>query len=226
MPTDEHLATLRLLQLVSPALPTGAFTYSQGIEWAVQAGWISSAAALQEWLDDQLPNVMAQVDLPVLRRLYHAAEIADHHAFATWSTTLIAWRETAELRVEERNRGRALADLLSALDCPRARAWREQVARTQVGGFALAAVHWQIPLRAAALGYAWAWLENLVLAAVKIIPLGQTAGQRALHGLAESIPAIVETGLSLRDEAIGAGLPALAIASSGHETQYTRLFRS
>ena len=226
MPTEEHLATLRLLHLVSPSLPTGAFSYSQGIEWAVEAGWIGSDDELEAWLGDQLPDVLARLDLPVLRRLYQAATTDDRRSFSYWSTTLTAWRETAELRLEETLRGRALTELLIALDCPPALAWREQAVRTHVGAFALAAVHWRIPLRAAALGYSWSWLENLVLAAVKLIPLGQTAGQRVLHRLTEALPMTVDTGMSLSDEAIGAGLPAFALASSAHETQYTRLFRS
>mgnify|MGYP001825662303 FL=1 len=92
--------------------------------------------------------------------------------------------------------------------------------------FALACAAWEIPLRDAALGYAWSWLENLLLAAVKLIPLGQTAGQQLLHRLSADLPGAVAQGLTLEDDAIGASTPALAIASSLYETQYTRLFRS
>ena len=81
-------------------------------------------------------------------------------------------------------------------------------------------------MRDAAVAYAWGWLENLTLAAVKIVPLGQTQGQQILARLLEEIPVAVEIALALVDRQMGAASPALAVASSAHETQYTRLFRS
>ena len=138
----------------------------------------------------------------------------------------MASRETAEFQQEEANRGRALADLLVALDVPNAQAWKPILASCQAAGFATATAGWQIPYRDSAGGYAWSWLENLVLAAVKIIPLGQTEGQQLLARLAQKLPGAVERSLRITDDMIGASNPALAIASSRHETQYTRLFRS
>ncbi|MEJ2575375.1 MAG: urease accessory UreF family protein [Gammaproteobacteria bacterium] len=224
MTTD--LALLRLLQLVSPSLPVGAFTYSQGIEWAVEAGWIRNASDLEAWLTNQLEQAVGRLEVPLLARMYAACEAGDVAALAAWCDHAVAWRETAELRAEEHHRGRALADLLVSLEVAGAAAWRDTLGRSQLAGVALAAVHWQIPIRVAALGYAWGWLENLVLAAVKLIPLGQTDGQRVLQRLAARIPTTVASGLTLDAGEIGASLPALAIASSAHETQYTRLFRS
>lgn len=220
------LALLRLLHLVSPSLPIGSFTYSQGIEWAVECGWIATAEDLREWLNSQLHTSMAQVDIPVLQRLYRAVENNDRDALEYWIDTLNASRETSELLQEEKNRGRALTDLLIALEIPRAAHWKPLLSQNQAAAFALAAVHWQIPLEQAAYGYAWSWLENLVLSAVKIIPLGQTQGQKLLHQMAPLLPEVVAQGLQVEDEAIGASSFALAIASSRHETQYTRLFRS
>jgi urease accessory protein len=222
----EGLSRLRLLQLVSPSLPVGAFTYSQGIEWAVEAGWIRDAEDLHAWLRELIAGTLAQLEIPVLVRLYQACVDADREALRYWSRFLLASRETAELRSEERQRGRALATLLVNLNVPRAREWHAELARCQTSCFALACAAWQIPPRDAALGYAWSWLENLVLAAVKLIPLGQTAGQQVLHRLSADLPPAIEQGLTLEDDAIGASTPALAIASSLHETQYTRLFRS
>ncbi len=224
--STSDLATLRLMQLVSPSLPVGGFTYSQGIEWAVEAGWISDAETLEAWLRDLLRDSLARVDVPVLARLYHACRADDLDQLRHWSDVLIASRETAELRAEEANRGRALTDLLVSLQVPGAAEWRETLSATQAAGFALAAVRWQVTLRDAALGYVWSWMENLVLAAVKIIPLGQTAGQQLLQRLIAAVPAVVDGALESDDDAIGASAPALAIASSQHETQYTRLYRS
>ena len=112
--TESRPALMRLLHLVSPSLPIGSFTYSQGIEWGVECGWIDSAGTLGEWLEDQLMTAIACLDLPVLLRLYHAAAEGDVTALEDWSQFLLASRETAELRQEEINRGRALADLLVA----------------------------------------------------------------------------------------------------------------
>ncbi|MFM1891801.1 MAG: hypothetical protein RLZ44_878 [Pseudomonadota bacterium] len=226
MPTEAGLPLLRLLHLVSPSLPIGAFTYSQGIEWAVEAGWIRDAADLQEWLADQLDTTLARLDLPLLLRLQRAAADDDRQRLRHWSELLLAYRETGELRQEEINRGRALAELLPKLELADAVAWRTELARCQLAGFAFAAARWQIGEVAALQGYAWAWLENLVLAAVKIIPLGQSQGQQVLQRLTAALPTAVQTALALSDEELGAGNPALAIASSRHETQYTRLFRS
>ena len=224
--TESALALTRLMHLVSPSLPIGSFTYSQGIEWAVECGWIVSAESLGEWLEDQLMTSILFLDLPVLQRLHVAARDQDVEALENWSQFLLASRETEELRREEINRGRALADLLVALEVPNAQAWKSVLASCQAAGFATVVAGWQIPYRDAASGYAWSWLENLVLAAVKIIPLGQTEGQQLLSRLAMRLPEAVERSLAVEDDGIGASNPALAIASSRHETQYTRLFRS
>ena len=226
MSVESGLGRLRLMQLVSPSLPIGSFTYSQGIEWAVECGWIDSADSLGEWISDQLRTTMARLDLPVLWRLHKAAEKGDVQALEKWSRFLLASRETSELRQEEINRGRALADLLVALDVANAQAWKPVLVSCQAAGFATAAVAWGIEYEDAAIGYTWSWLENLVLSAVKIIPLGQTAGQQLLQELATGVPGIVAESLDAVDGAIGGSNPALAIASSRHETQYTRLFRS
>jgi urease accessory protein len=220
------IARLRLMQLVSPSLPIGGFTYSQGIEWAVEAGWIHDIQTLEAWISDQMATSLAYLDLAILLRLCAACECRQDDELAVWIDRLLAGRETAELRREERDRGRALADLLVAWEMPGAHAWRPLLARSQAAGFAFAAVSWEITPGAAALGYTWAWLEGLLLAGIKLVPLGQTAGQQGLARLATRIPSALETARSVPDDEIGSAMPALAIASAGHETQYTRLFRS
>jgi len=161
-----------------------------------------------------------------LARLYQAIAAGDAQALELGCQWLLASRETSELRDEERHRGRALATLLVDLEVPRAREWRPILASCQSAGFALAAVGWGIPLPQAALGLAWGWLENLVLAGIKLIPLGQTAGQRLLRDLGPGLVGAVHLGLNLGDAELGSSAPALAIASSRHPQQYCRLFRS
>ena len=222
----EHLALLRLMHLISPTLPIGSFTYSQGIEWAVEQGWIHDVVSLQAWLIAQLNSSVVYLELPLLQRLYTACLEGDVVAVEQWIAVSNASRETAELLLEEKNRGRALTDLLIAFAIPQAITLKPLLSQSQIAAFAFASSYWQIPLEHAAYGYVWTWLENLVLAAVKIIPLGQTQGQKLLLELPPVLVKVVEQGLAVADEDIGAALPALAIASSQHETQYTRLFRS
>ncbi|WP_082674513.1 urease accessory protein UreF [Thiohalocapsa sp. ML1] len=222
----DGLALVRLLQLVSPSLPVGGFTYSGGIEWAVEAGWLADAGAAEGWLLDQLDAGVARVDLPIAARLIAAVGADDREALSAWIDLLLACRESLELRAEEQQRGRALADLLVAWELPGAPAWRPLLARSQTAGFAFAAVRWCIPTADALTGLAFGWAENLTLAAVKLVPLGQTDGQRMLARIAARIPTVVDLALALRDDQLGASSPALAIASARHERQYTRLFRS
>ncbi|WP_349974235.1 urease accessory UreF family protein [Pseudomonas sp. WHRI 8519] len=223
---NSDLALLRLLQLASPGLPVGGFTYSQGLEWAVEAGWVRDIKSFSAWQCEQMHDTLAYLDWPVLARLYHACQADDAGAFARWSRFLLANRETAELRLEEQQRGAALARLLDGWQLGQAPVWRPSLELSQLGGMAWLAVHWSIPLRQLALGHAFAWLEGAVMAGVKLVPFGQQAAQTLLRDLGETLPGIIDQALALGDDQLGGGLPLLAIASSRHETQYTRLFRS
>ena len=220
------LALLRLLQLASPGLPVGGFTYSQGLEWAVEAGWVKDPKGFAAWQREQLHDTLGHLDWPLLARLYRACQADDADAFAHWSLFLLASRETAEQRLEERQRGSALARLLDGWQLAQAPAWRASLELSQLGGMAWLGAHWSIPLRQLALGHGFAWLEGAVMAGVKLVPFGQQAAQTLLRDLGEELPAVLDHALALDDDQLGGGLPLLAIASSRHETQYTRLFRS
>jgi urease accessory protein len=219
------LALLRLFHLVSPALPVGAYAYSQGLEYAVQAGWVIDEAGTLDWLQGLSRFGLGTLDLPILLRLHAAWTREDSVALTHWNAQLIASRESAELRAEERHLGQALARVLIELELPEAQAWLEP-APAFATLFALAAARWQIPAAQTLSGYLWAWSENQVLAAVKLVPLGQSAGQRLLHRLTDSMPDIVEHALGLADEEIGISVVSQALASAWHESQYSRLFRS
>ncbi len=223
------LRLLRLCQLVSPALPVGAYAYSQGLEYAVHAGWVRDEASMLQWLQGLSHYAIGSLDLPLLLRLQQAWRAGDLPAVARWTGWLIASRATAELRAEERHLGRALARVLADLDVRAALAWRDS-ADMQAPAFAtmfgLAAAHWDIAAADALCGYLWAWSENQVLAAVKLVPLGQSAGQRLLHRLIEAMPQIVQRAMLLDDDSIGTGVISQGLGCALHETQYTRLFRS
>lgn len=224
MNTD--LALMRLLQLVSPGLPIGVYSYSQGFESAVEAGWVSNADEAGEWIAGLLENCLLKVDLPIAARLYDAWQANDTAAVENWSATLLACRETFELREEDRQTGQALARLLADMHVTAAKTWIRTPYTTLPAMFTLAAVNWEVSKRSALAGYLWSWLENQVLCAVKLVPLGQVAGQRLLHDLSTKIPDFLDQGLQLSDDEIGGSVFGLALASSQHEIQYSRLFRS
>ena len=198
----ESLALLRLFHLVSPALPVGAYAYSQGLEYAVHAGWVSDEASTLDWLQGLVRFGLGTLDLPILARLHAAWSAGDQPAINGWNGQLIAARESAELRAEERHLGSALARVLVEMDLAEAADW--QVRDPAFGTlFSLAAVRWQIDVRPTLAGYSWAWSENQVLAALKLVPLGQSAGQRLLHQITVQLPEIVQRAMMLPDESIG-----------------------
>jgi urease accessory protein len=220
------ISLIRLLQLSSSALPVGGFTYSQGLEWAVECQWVNTERELHDWLADLIETNLQFLEIPLLLRMAQACQSRDKLALSSWINILLAHRETSELRLEEKNRGRAMVRLLEDLDMELAQQWKLVLAKSQTAGFALAMDQWNIPIAAGAHGFSWSWLENIVISGVKLIPLGQMAGQRILRDLAEPLALAVEKGLTISDDDIGSSAPALAYASARHETQYTRLFRS
>jgi urease accessory protein len=212
---------VRLWQLISPTLPIGAYSYSQALEYVIHAGHVADEAAVRRWTGDLLHHGLAYLDLPILARVHRAWSTGDVIAVRRWSRELEAMRETAELRFEDLSMGSALTQLLANLG--------EAVPERRLpfaSAFAIACVNWSVPADDACAGYAWAWCEAQVAAAVKLVPLGHTAGQRVLLALGGEIEAAVASAATRTDAQIGLGLPGLAIASALHETQYTRLFRS
>ncbi len=220
------IALLRLLQLVSPGLPVGMYSYSQGLESAVEDGWVTNVQQASEWIGGLMENCLVGVDVPLAARLYNAWERDDIEAVKHWSTSLLAYRETSELRAEDNQTGQALARLLTDMDLQAAKVWKRNTETTLAAMYGLAAYSWNVPKQVALTGYLWSWLENQVLCAVKLVPLGQVAGQRLLYELAAKIPAQLERGLQMQDHQIGGSVFGLALAGSRHEQQYSRLFRS
>jgi len=227
--SDGGLSLVRLLQLASPSLPIGAYSYSQGLERVVEDGVVLDAASARTWIGDLLELVVARAEAPVAWRLLEAARHCDWPRFVSWNAWFRASRETAELRAETEQMGGSLAKLAVELELVDAQTRKLVEAISPItlpASFALAAQGFGIPAQPALTAYIWAWLENQVLAAVKLVPLGQVAGQRLLASLGGAIPAIVDTAMTVADEELSTFAPGFALASARHETQYTRLFRS
>ena len=202
----------RLLQLASPTLPVGAYSYSQGLEAAIEAGYVKDPETAQAWIGDVLELSVARMEAQVLQ-----AQIA--RPSQERNDFFLATRETAELRAETLQMGQALARLLHDLNVPVG-----IEAAAYPTAFALAARHGNIEPREAVVAYLWSWLENQVMAALKAVPLGQTAGQRILLALGGRLGALAD--LQLEESEWTNLAPGLACLSARHETQYSRLFRS
>ncbi len=219
----------RLLQLASPALPVGAYTYSQGLEWAVEAGTVKDEATALRWIADQLEWNLGRYEAPLLLRLLEAWTAGDTDAVLELDAEYLATRESAELRAETLQMGYSMKRLLHELgDFPPSLldAVAVSPAPTLAYVWTCAAAAWQIPVQDALTAWLWSWAENQTMAALKAVPLGQAAGQRLLQEIGRRLPAVVERALTLADADYSNFAPGFAIACCNHETQYTRLFRS
>jgi urease accessory protein len=216
---------LHLLRLVSPSLPVGAFSYSRGLEYAAEAGWVSDEATARDWILGTLEGSFAPLDGALFWRMMKALEKGDEAAFLRFDAWLAAGRESRELQLEDRRMGEALLTLLADLEVPGALRFRNE-AVTYAAAFAIAADHWQVKPAAALKGLMWTIVEGQVAAAMRLVRLGHTAGQRILIAATPVIDRSVADARTLDDDAIGNVSVAMAMASAWHETQYSRLFRS
>ena len=232
---------LQLIWLASPALPVGGFSYSEGLEAAVDKGLVSTEAQAADWLSDQLHISLARGDLAAIAKAIPAWRRADMNRVIELNQWILQTRETQEFRLQTDQMGRSLAQWHQALNTQSAAALVQFIERSQHNNqgvadasypttypiaYALAASSTQACVRDCCLAFTFGWAENMVGAAVKSVPLGQSAGQRILARLANEIPAAVDYAIALQDSQRQAFSPMLAILSSQHETQYSRLFRS
>lgn len=219
---------MQLMWLASPALPIGGFSYSECLEAAVDSARVATESGASEWLVDQLHLSLARGDLAVVAQAIAAWQRGDHLRIAELNTWVLQTRESSELRAQAEQMGRSLLEWLRN----HTTAQPEQIDAlaalqpTYPLAFALAASATQASVRDCLLTYAFGWAENMTQAAIKSVPLGQSAGQRILSALTAAIPAAVDHALTLPDNERQAFSPMLAILSAQHEVQYSRLFRS
>ena len=220
----------RLLAWLSPAYPIGAFSYSHGIETAVEEGFITNRASLVAWLETVLRDGTGRVDGALFSMAWRAADAKDWSAFDAIAERAAAWRGTSEMALEARQQGGSfLAITRTAWPHPDLEAAYGRLA----GEIALpvtvalaAAVH-GIALDVALPGFLHAFTANLISAAVRVVPLGQSDGQLALASLEEAVRYAASAALAVTDlDEVGTATPLLDWCSIRHETQYTRLFRS
>ncbi len=222
-------ALLQLMRLASPSLPVGGFSYSEGIESAVETGRVSDEATANRWLVDQLHLGLARSDLPVVAQALAAWRGGDDEGVASLNRWVATTRETAEMRQQTEQMGRSLAVWLQHRGAAEPRLARLEALRpapTWPIAFALAAADSEATARDVLVAFAAGWAENMVQATMKAVPLGQLAAQRLLLDLSTEIGPVIDAALALPASDVQAFMPMLAILSAQHETQYSRLFRS
>lgn len=219
---------LRLLQLASPSLPIGAYTYSQGLEAAIEAGTITGESSARDWIIESL-GIVGDFEAPILWRLLEGFAARDAETVTFWTERFVAARDTAEFRAETIQMGYSLGklivelriadpELLEILEC--------QPEIPLPTAFACAAEALGVPHEAALLGMLFSMIENQVLACVKSVPLGQVSGQRLLLSLHPVIEETMRHAQRLDDDELSNWAPGLSVLSMRHEVQYSRIFRS
>ncbi len=222
---------LQLMWLASPALPIGGFSYSEGLEAGVNAALVGNEAQAADWIDQQLQLTQARGDMAVLAQAMQAWQRDERARIVALNAWVLQTRESSELRLQTEQMGRSLVAWLQNRYADDAQAlalvhWLAAEDASYPLAFALAAHLAGAGARDALLAYAFGWAENMVQAAIKSVPLGQSAGQRILARLAQAIPGAADHALALGDAQRQAFSPMLAILSARHEHQYSRLFRS
>lgn len=225
------LALLRLLHLASPTLPVGAYSYSQGLEAAIEAGLIKDDHTAQAWITDTLALSVARLEAPVFCRLHRAWKSEDRDTMQHWNNFFLASRDSAELRAETVQMGYSLAKLLRDLfPAHGLTQWLpptvSEASISFPGAMAAACVVLDTPLEEALHAYLFAWTENQVLAALKAVPLGQVSGQRMLFALEQPTLDAAAAAIRIDDDDLSNWTPGLSFLSMRHETQHSRIFRS
>ncbi len=220
-------ALLSLLQLVSPALPVGAYSYSEGLESLIDRGIIKNQEQLENWLTQELKTGSIRVETAVLLRAYHASLDQNIERLTYWNRWLSATRESLELRQQSWQMGQSLSKLLLDL-VPETNTLFSQINQpcNYAIAFGIGAAYWQIEASTMVLGYLSGWSSNLISAGVRLVPLGQTMGQRITLNLHPHLLQATDEILTLSDDDLNSCSWGLGLASMHHEVQYTRLFRS
>ncbi len=221
------LALMRLLQLTSSNLPVGGYTFSQGLEYAIEANWLKSPEDVQTWIEQVSLATLVYNDLPLITRLHSAYLAQNWDQFDHYNDLALAIRETKELLLADLAMGQALQRLAKSTAVPLPPNYQSLRARISfVSMYSVMASHMNISLSNASTGYCWTLLENQVLAATKLLPMGQTAAQIMLTSLSERLHDSFTQSQQVNDDQIGLSLPGLTMASAQHEQQYSRLYRS
>jgi urease accessory protein len=219
----------RLMTWLSPSYPIGAFSYSHGLEYAVEAGLVRDLASMTQWIEAVLEQGAGRIDAALFTAAWRAADGGDDAALEAAVELATAWRSTAETALESSAQGAAFLSVTgkvwSSETLDRLSARHDGKLPLSVAVGAGCAAH-NVPLLPGVTAYLQAFAANLVSAGVRLIPLGQTDGQRAIAALEPIVARCAAEALAARLDELGSAAPLLDWCSMQHETQYTRLFRS
>ncbi|RMF27795.1 MAG: urease accessory protein UreF [Cyanobacteria bacterium J083] len=222
---NEAKSLLRLLQLTNSSLPVGAYSYSEALEYLVEAKIITKADELQNWLEQEICYGAIATETAIMVRSYQNAD--NLIELKKWNNWLSAARETNELRQQSWQMGQALVRLLRTIQPETKNIFNSfDSPGNYAVVFGVCAYYWQIDLEIAVRGYLFSWLSNLINVGVKLIPLGQTIGQKLLLEVNNLLISCTPKIINLSDSELGSCSWGLALASMQHENQYSRLFRS
>lgn len=219
---------LRLLQLASPSLPIGAYTYSQGLESAIEKGTVHNESSARAWISESL-HIIADFEAPIVWRLLKAFAERDAATVSYWTECFVAARDTAEFRAETIQMGYSLGKLVMDLKIADESLQAILVSQSEIPlptAFACAAEALAVPHDAALLGMLFSVAENQVLVCVKSVPLGQVSGQSLLLSLHPIVETVAQRAQQLKDDELSNWAPGLSLLSMQHETQYSRVYRS
>lgn len=221
-----NMSLLSLMQLMSPNLPIGSFSYSRGLEFAIESGWINSIESLLNWQKQWIYGQLTFLEWPMLKRCYNYTKKNDAMRFKECALQIVSYRDTSELRKEEKQRGKALAKLIFQWYAPVDKNWVLAFENSGLAAVAWLGYNWNISIKNLAFGYAYNMLESSIIVGLKLIPFGQQTAQYLLKHLIEFLPDAWKKANTVKNDELGSNFLLQSIASSCHETQYSRLFRS
>lgn len=217
---------LSLIQLISPVFPIGGFSYSRGLEWAIERGWVNSIESFFAWQKQWIDGPLLYLEWPMMKRCYYCLEINDAVQFLQCATSIVSYRDTYETRLEEQQRGQAITKLILQWYCPVNDHWLLGLKLSGLASIVWLGYMWKISIEDLSLGYAYSMSESSVIVGLKLIPFGQKSAQKLLRYFQDLLIDAWNKCIMFKDCELGNSFLMQSIASSCHETQYSRLFRS
>lgn len=226
MINQDQRALLSLMQLISSNFPVGGFSYSRGLEWAIERGWVNSIQTFSDWQKQWINGQLLYLEWPMIRFCYYYTKTNNAIQFFRCASNIVSYRDTYEIRLEEKQRGKAITQLILQWYSPINKYWLLGLESSGLASMAWLGYMWKISLENLSLGYAYGMLESSIMTGLKLLPFGQKTAQKLLRYLTGFLISAWHQISIIKDYELGSSFPLQSIASVCHETQYSRLFRS
>lgn len=222
----DNRSLLSLMQLISSAFPIGGFSYSRGLEYAVERGWVNSVETFSNWQKQWIFGQLLHLEWPMIRCFYYYIKINDAMQFFLCASKILSYRDTYEMRLEEQQRGKVITQLILQWYSPVNKYWLLGLERSGLASITWLGYMWKISMENLSLGYSYSMLESSVMAGLKLGLFGQKTAQKLLRYLTECLINTWSQVTVNENYELGNSFPLQSIASACHEVQYSRLFRS